>query len=327
MVAPQHAVSLFSRPTNGSGSGKTEKSRLYVTVSFATLNHVIIKFRPARMPLPLFARQEGHDTRVRFFRLQFGNDSNAVADNRGGRRGVKEGGRGGAAWRSKTILSNLSYSGLKAGRRASICYSWQRVCSLLSHSHSKLARLVVGPFWAWIWTGGGPSVHYRTERKREISWTGNMEKSDSESFFLGGGEGVFCHVHWWGCALGGYMQRCGPAAAAGRSSGASALLREHPLCFPGPCLGLHKGNTKRHKHSVSISQGLRKPHSPRLNFIWKITKMKQCLNKVRTTTHPWAALRTRAEQTCQESCWPAAWQEPPYCCFPKRQTNRRTDYC
>lgn len=25
--------------------------------------------------------------------------------------------------------------------------------------HSRLARLVVGPFWAWNWTGGGPSVH------------------------------------------------------------------------------------------------------------------------------------------------------------------------
>lgn len=30
--------------------------------------------------------------------------------------------------------------------------------------HSRLARLVVGPFWAWIWTGGGPSVHWGKRR-------------------------------------------------------------------------------------------------------------------------------------------------------------------
>lgn len=29
--------------------------------------------------------------------------------------------------------------------------------------HSRLARLVVGPFWAWNCTGGGPSVHWKED--------------------------------------------------------------------------------------------------------------------------------------------------------------------
>lgn len=37
-----------------------------------------------------------------------------------------------------------------------------------------------------------------------------------------------CDLRWWGYAPGGCRQRCGPAAAAGRSSGASELLRGRP---------------------------------------------------------------------------------------------------
>lgn len=64
---------------------------------------------------PPTASGEGRDAHVRFYWLQFGDNANAVADN----RGVVEGEQRGEA---KTILSNLSYSGLKAGRWASICY-------------------------------------------------------------------------------------------------------------------------------------------------------------------------------------------------------------
>lgn len=128
-------------------------------VSFATLNHVIIKFRPARMPLPLFARREGHNARVRFYRLQFGNDSNAVADNRGDVEGHGWG-LGGSRGRSVENQNNPLESQLQWSQSRSPGINLLLVTTrLLSHSHSKLARLVVGPFWAWIWTGGGPSVH------------------------------------------------------------------------------------------------------------------------------------------------------------------------
>lgn len=34
--------------------------------------------------------------------------------------------------------------------------------------HRRLARLVVGPFWAWNCTGGGPSVHCKTTKSMKI---------------------------------------------------------------------------------------------------------------------------------------------------------------
>lgn len=55
------------------------------------------------------------------------------------------------------------------------------------------------------------------------------------------------HIHWWGYAQGGCRQRCGPAAAAGRSSGASGLLHGHPWCSQGPCSSLQA------QHMVNIS--------------------------------------------------------------------------
>lgn len=43
----------------------------------------------------------------------------------------------------------------------------------------------------------------------------------------------------------------------------------------------------------------------------------------------WGVQRTRAAQTCLGSCWPAAWQEPPCCCFPGiwKQTSRKDYSC
>lgn len=60
--------------------------------------------------------------------------------------------------------------------------------------------------------------------------------------------GNLFHIHWWGYAQGGYRQRCGPVAAAGRSSGASGLLHGHPSCSQGPCLSLQA------QHMVKISR-------------------------------------------------------------------------
>lgn len=53
MDAPRHAVSLSPAQQMGVEAGKLrEEPFICHRVSFATLNHVIIKFRPARTPLP-----------------------------------------------------------------------------------------------------------------------------------------------------------------------------------------------------------------------------------------------------------------------------------
>lgn len=140
----------FSCPTNGSERGKTERGSIYVSpcvLCYSKSRNNKVQACPYAPPLPV--RWEGHNARVHFYWLQFGNNSNAVADNRELLRGssVKK--------QNNPLESRLKWS---QSRLLGINLLLVRTCLLPWHSHSKLARLVVGPFWAWIWTGGGPSV-------------------------------------------------------------------------------------------------------------------------------------------------------------------------
>lgn len=113
--------------------------------------------------------------------------------------------------------------------------------------HSRLARLVVGPFWAWIWTGGGPSVHWKKTNggtaALETCWKPKQHWFMKQiSRFLKRSKverrQLKLHVHWWGYVQGGCRRRCGPAAAAGRNSGASVQPHGLQCCFQGPCSSL-----------------------------------------------------------------------------------------
>lgn len=55
----------------------------------------------------------------------------------------------------------------------------------------------------------------------------------------------------------------------------------------------------------------------------KTKSLKKVVHKVREViTYLSTVLKTRAEQTCQGSCWPAAWQVQPCCCFPLRKREQ-----
>lgn len=78
----------------GVEAGKqTEELFICHRVSFATLNHVIKKVQACPYAPALSAKWEGHDAHARFYWLQFGNNSNTVADNRvvGGGSGEQRG--------------------------------------------------------------------------------------------------------------------------------------------------------------------------------------------------------------------------------------------
>lgn len=164
---PSTCRRAFSCPTNGSGSGKTERGAVYMSpcvLCYSKSRNNIVQACP-RAPHPP-ASWEGHDAHVRCYWVQFGNNSNAVADNRGLWRGSSVEKQKQSSRISATVVSK------QVVRHQSATCDGRRVC-LPSRPHSRLARLVVGPFWAWIWTGGGPSVHWKTGRVSEISWTGS----------------------------------------------------------------------------------------------------------------------------------------------------------
>lgn len=68
----------------------------------------------------------------------------------------------------------------------------------------------------------------------------------TQQFLLKSRQGGFNHcleflmhgLHWWDCVQGGCKLQCGPAGAAGKSSGAFALPHGHLWCSHKPCLDL-----------------------------------------------------------------------------------------
>lgn len=84
----------FSCPTNGSGSGKTDRGAVYMSPCVLCYSKSRNNKVQACPYAPAFsAKWEGHDAHARFYWLQFGNNSNAVADNRvvGGGSGEQRG--------------------------------------------------------------------------------------------------------------------------------------------------------------------------------------------------------------------------------------------
>lgn len=208
--------------------------------------------------------------------------------------------------------------------------------------HSRLARLVVGPFWAWIWTGGGPSVHWKTNKlcncsiitrieskgyinevNVQISRKGKTRWGNNWRLCTGKTSSYLLYVRWWGYAQGGCRPQCGPAAAAGRNSGASAQPRGHRCCFRGPCSSLQKITVGfqsfilKHQSTMRIPAG--NVRGSRSSF-WKA-------NNEKWSTDLSTAPKTRAAQTYQGFCWLAAWQVQPCCCFPKGRNDNNIYTC
>lgn len=118
---------------------------------------------------------------------------------------------------------------------------------MVSCSQSRLARLVVGPFWDWNCTGGRPSVHWKAAHQTAASVKTQARWCESPS----SREMILC-LHWWGCVQGGCRLRCGPAGAAGKSSGASERPRGHLWYFHRPCSDLF-GKIVRNTADASLN--------------------------------------------------------------------------
>lgn len=107
----------FSCPTNGSGSGKTERGAVYMSpcvLCYSKSRNNKVQACPHAPPPP--ASGEGRDARVRFYWLQFGDNANAVADNRGRWRGSsvekqKQSSRISATVVSKQVAGHQSATG------------------------------------------------------------------------------------------------------------------------------------------------------------------------------------------------------------------------
>lgn len=76
--------------------------------------------------------------------------------------------------------------------------------------------------------------------------TGKPHINTTVSFKIQAGWIVYCHcleflehdLHWWDCVQGGCKRQCGPAGAAGKSSGAFALPYGRLWCSHKPRLDL-----------------------------------------------------------------------------------------
>lgn len=97
-------------------------------------------------------------------------------------------------------------------------------------SQRRLARLAVCPFWGWNCTGGRPSVHCNTAYY-SITFYENPQQVELAHCLQAD---LILYLRWWGCVQVGYRLQCGPAGAAGKSSGASELPRGPPWCSHKP---------------------------------------------------------------------------------------------
>lgn len=82
-----------------------------------------------------------------------------------------------------------------------------------------------GWWWARSELGSGQEGGRLSTANREITWSPCSDRRRGGTWSIRLSP---CDLRWWGYAPGGCRQQCGPAAAAGRSSGASELLRGRP---------------------------------------------------------------------------------------------------
>lgn len=143
--------------------------------------------------------------------------------------------------------SAASYLLGSLSQRHVLCTCCRVLDEMVSWSQSRLARLVVGPFWDWNCTGGRPSVHWNAAHQTAASVKTHARRYDSPS----SREMILC-LHWWGCVQGGCRLRCGPAGAAGKSSGASERPHGHLWYFHRPCSDLF-GNNVGNTADVSLN--------------------------------------------------------------------------
>lgn len=165
MDAPRHAVALFPAQQMGVEAGK-QRGAVYMSpcvLCYSKSRNNIVQACPRAPPPP--ASWEGRDAHVRFYWVQFGNNSNAVADNRGG--------GGGAAWRSK---NNPLESQLQWSQSRSLGIN----LLLVMDDVSACRRVLIAGLRGW-WSGrsglgSGPAAVRQSTGKQgvsEISWTGS----------------------------------------------------------------------------------------------------------------------------------------------------------